>query len=111
VTKLDGSFYVYYRIAEENEAAARRAVMALFAELRTGTGVSGRLMRRRDNPIMWMEIYERVSDIDTFERALISSAARRDLEILVAPGSFRKTEIFITDTLDSKPQIGGTACA
>ena len=109
--KLESSFYVYYRIAEENAAAARRAVMTLFAELRTGTGVSGRLVRRRDDPLMWMEIYERVPDDGKFESALISSAAQRDLERLVAAGSSRKTEIFVSDALDPESQIGGTACA
>lgn len=109
--KLDCTFYVYYRVAAENAAAARRAVMALFAQLRTQTGVSGRLARRRDDPTMWMEVYERVKEDGKFEQALISCAAQQDLDKLVAVGSSRNTEIFVSDALSPESQMGGTACA
>jgi len=108
---LKYSFYVYYRIAGENAAAARRAVMDLFEELRISTGISGRLARSRDDPVMWMEIYERVAEVGNFENALRSGEARLDLDKLVAAGSARKTEVFINDVLDPESQIGETACA
>ena len=85
--------------------------MALFAQLRIQTGVSGRLARRRDDPTMWMEVYEKVKEGGQFEQVLISNAALQDLEKLVATGSSRKTEIFVSDALSPEFQLGGTACA
>ena len=88
------SYYVYYRVPPANAARARRAVDALQRELSDATGISGRLMRRRDDESTWMEIYEDVSDVARFEAKLAELAERHGIPGLLAPGSARKQEIF-----------------
>ena len=108
---LDLAYYIYYPIAVENTAAARRAVMALFDELKAASGISGRLVRRRDDLAVWMEIYEHVSDAGKFEQALHAAEARHGLDMLVATGASRKIEVFIGDVLDPSVQVSRTSCA
>ena len=89
-----GAVYVYYQVPKDNLASVRRAVMALLSEVQASTGVLGRLARRRDDPATWMEIYEGIVDLESFERALQETAQGHELNALLAP-SRRHTEIFI----------------
>ena len=56
------------------------------------TGVRGRLMRRRDDPGTWMEVYEGIADAVAFESALNEAAARTGAAALCG---HRVTEIFV----------------
>jgi hypothetical protein len=108
---LDNTFYVYYHVSQASTAAARRAVLALFEDIRASTGIAGRLARRRDEPQTWMEIYERVADGDAFSRALQAGVTRHGLNMVLETGTTRKTEIFISNALEPESSPGGTACA
>ena len=88
------SYYVYYRVPPANATRARRAVDALQRELSDATGITGRLMRRRDDESTWMEVYEDVPDGVRFEAKLAKLADRHGISGLLAPGSSRKQEIF-----------------
>lgn len=77
------NYYIYYRIAAANGDRLQTTVHAMQAELQTATGVSGRLLRRRDDPLTWMEIYEGVQDSAQFESALSEAAAHHKLEALL----------------------------
>ena len=105
---LDSTFYVYYRMEAERVPAARRAVLALFADMRSATGVAGRLACRLDDSATWMEVYEHVSDPQGFGALLAAKAAEHGLDRLTASGSTRKTEIFVPRPLEPD---AGTACA
>lgn len=85
------SYYVYYRTEAPAPADLRAAAEALFGELRAATGVQGRLLRRRDDPSTWMEIYENVADGPAFESALDAALAKTGFSRLQLQ---RKTEIF-----------------
>src|SRR5207249_3145762 len=61
------SFYIYYRVPAQNAERARAAVRALQRELAGSAGISGRVLRRRDDETTWMEIYENVQDGARFE--------------------------------------------
>jgi hypothetical protein len=89
------SLFVYYRVADAPDAAVRERVGAVQADLLATTGVPGRLLRRRDDPATWMEIYELVSDAGVFEQALDEALARHGFEALLAPGDARHTERFV----------------
>src|SRR5258706_11717245 len=54
------SYYVYYRVSAAHVTAARQAVAAMLTLLEQRTSVSGRLLRRQDEPLLWMEVYEGV---------------------------------------------------
>ena len=88
------SFYIYYRVPAQNVERARVAVRELQRELSDIAGISGRLLRRRDDETTWMEIYENVEDGVRFEAELAKLVERRGFAALLVPGSSRKQEIF-----------------
>jgi len=88
------SFYIYYRVPARNAERARVAVHELQRELSDIAGISGRLLRRRDDETTWMEIYENAQDEARFEAELAKLVERHGLAALLVPGSARKQEIF-----------------
>jgi hypothetical protein len=88
-------YYIYYRVAAEHAAAAQRAIAAVLALLERRSGVAGRLLRRQDEPLLWMEVYDGVRDPATFEAALAGLLAEHDFAAFIAPGSARKIERFV----------------
>jgi hypothetical protein len=88
------SYYIYYRIAPEQASACEARVRALFAEIQEATGVQGSLMVKRGEPLLWMEVYERVADEQSFERALASALERSGLEACLQSGASRRIECF-----------------
>ena len=91
---MKSSYYIYYRVPAENAVRARTAVSALQRELSDMTGIGGRLLRRRDDEVTWMEIYENVQDGARFEVGLAELVERHGISALLAPGSSRKQEVF-----------------
>jgi len=88
------SYYVYYRVAPERAALARERVAALLAFVARATGVSGRLLSKRDEPHLWMEVYEPVPQAESFDPALARGVRELGLEEVLAPGAQRKQERF-----------------
>lgn len=90
------SFYIYYRIDPLQAAAAAQRINTLLRSIRQATGVSGRLMKKRGEPNLWMEVYESVPDSETFERELTVAMCTLNLnsvDFLQAETS-RHTECF-----------------
>ena len=87
--------YVYYRVAAEHAAAARSAVEAVLRVLEARIGIVGRLLRGADEPTLWMEVYENVSDVERFEALLERELSLRDFAGYLAPGSSRTIERFV----------------
>lgn len=81
------NYYVYYRIDAERLDALRLCVQDLFEVIERETGVRGRWMRRRDDPLTYMEVYEEVADERAFEVLLQREAAKLAIE--------RKVERFV----------------
>lgn len=108
---MHSSVYVYYRVDPIRASAGRRAVKALLEDLRSSTGVSGRVARRRDDPDTWMEIYDQVPDDVAFHQALQAGAMRHGLNQVLAPGSERKIEIFVGEVREPQVESGGKTCA
>lgn len=88
------SYYVYYKVPARSSDEARAAVGALQRELAEATGSTGRLLRRRDDPTTWMEVYENVPDPAQFEEKLAQLVERHRVSALLAPGSSRRQEVF-----------------
>ncbi len=89
------TYCVWYRVREADDREAETAVRALQARLGCRTGVAGRLLKKRDDPGTWMELYEGVRDAAAFERQLRDLAERYDVEMFVADA--RHVECFIED--------------
>lgn len=81
------NYYVYYRVDPERVDALRPGVQELFTAVQRHCGVSGRWMRRRDDPSTYMEVYEGVRDEAAFEAVLARESAGLGLE--------RRTERFV----------------
>ena len=81
------NYYVYYRVDAEKIGSLRVEIKKLFEELQKQTGISGRWMHRRDDPLTYMEVYEGVKDEAAFEALLERESAKLGLE--------RKTERFV----------------
>jgi hypothetical protein len=88
------NFYIYYRVPAQNAERARAVVRELQRELSDVAGIDGRLLRRRDDEITWMEIYENVQDGARFEAELAKLVEHHGLLALLVPGSSRKQEVF-----------------
>ena len=100
---MSWSYYIYYRIDAAHAAACREAVNRLLEDVRGRTGIRGRVLVKRNEPLLWMEIYEQVADEARFEWELTEAVAASGIAALLQPGSSRHTECF------SEPD--GKACA
>ena len=81
------NYYVYYKVAPGQLEALRPRVQDLFREAKLKFGVTGRWMRRRDDPTTYMEVYEGVTGEAGFEALLEREGAKL--------GVARKVERFI----------------
>jgi len=70
------NYYVYYKIESARLAALRGLVDSLFKEIEKQTGIRGRWMHRRDDPLTYMEVYEDVKDEKAFEALLEREGAK-----------------------------------
>jgi len=89
---LPFSYYIYYRVARADEARARVARMQ--RSLRERLAISGRVLAKRDEPLLWMEVYEGVVDAEAFESLLATLVNEVELSGVLARGSARKVECF-----------------
>jgi hypothetical protein len=85
-------YYIYYRVSENNEADAEQAVRSMQVRLACRSGVPGQLLKKRDDPFLWMEIYEQVQDPVRFERLLQQGVDEFDLDMFLETP--RKVECF-----------------
>ena len=92
---MPASIYIYYRLSPERTEQAATRVAAMQAALRVQTGIAGRRLRRADDPLTWMEIYEPVDNAGSFESTLQRLVALHRLDELLAPGERRHLERFV----------------
>jgi hypothetical protein len=90
--------YVYYRIDPLGASSARRTIALVQEGLEEGTGVTGRLLQGKDDPLLWMEVYENVLDPARFEVTLADLLATHRFSQFLAPGSMRRIERFVANS-------------
>jgi hypothetical protein len=88
------SFYIYYRVDPARAGVCEPRIRELMALLKKVTGVQGRLMSKRGEANLWMEVYENVSDESKFEWELADAAGKLKIEDFLQPGSGRHVECF-----------------
>ena len=88
------SCYVDYRIQPQREAQARERVHALLSHMLQRWGIAGRLLCKRGEANLWMEVYDAVEDYAAFEAALGQAGAATHIDEVLIPGSVRKVECF-----------------
>lgn len=88
------SYYIYYRVDAAHQAAATAAARKILDAVFRNTGITGRLLKKRNEALLWMEIYENVSDEAKFEWALAEAVAGSSLAAALQAGSTRHIECF-----------------
>ncbi len=88
------SYYIYYRVDPVHAQACEARVLQLFAAVKQATNVSGRLLKKRSEPLLWMEVFENVRDDARFELELEQAAAQLKLGECLQQGSTRRVECF-----------------
>jgi hypothetical protein len=81
------NYYVYYKVEPGRVEELQRSVQILLSVVEKQFGVHGRLMRRRDDPTTYMEVYEDVKDERGFEALLEREGAKLGVQ--------RKLERFV----------------
>jgi hypothetical protein len=64
------NYYIYYRVSPNNADEAEMLVRSMQARLACRSGIAGRLLKKRGEPGLWMEVYEDVAEPERFERLL-----------------------------------------
>ncbi len=91
---MSWSYYIYYRVDAAQAGVCAAAVQQLLATMQARTGVRGRVLKKRNEPLLWMEIYEPVNDEAKFEWGLAEAVAASGINALLQAGSTRHTECF-----------------
>jgi hypothetical protein len=89
------SYYIYYRVDPAQAEACAAKVRDLLAEIHAKTGIRGRLLTKRGEPNLWMEIYEGVADEARFEWELADAVNRLGIQTFLQPHTTRHTECFL----------------
>ena len=85
-------YYIYYRIAAKDADEAEFLIRSMQARLACRSGVSGSLLKKRDEPGLWMEVYEGITEPQDFERLL--EQAVDEFDIALFADSPRRQECF-----------------
>ena len=88
------SYYIYYRVDPAQVKAAGPRIKQLLAAVERATGTAGRLMTKRGEPNLWMEVYEGVADEAKFEWELAAAVNQLKAIEFLQPGNGRHTECF-----------------
>ena len=88
------TYYIYYRIEPAQTDKAGRRIDRLLTAVKQATGIAGRLMKKRGEPNLWMEVYENVTDEAKFEWALAEAVSNLKATEFLQPGGGRQVECF-----------------
>lgn len=88
------NFYVWYRV-EQDDKETETAVRGMMARMACRSGVGGQLLKKRDEPRLWMEVYRDVADPEGFQRLMAQKADEFDLGMFI--DGERRVEIFQAD--------------
>lgn len=90
------SYFVWYRVNQADNDT-ETAIRSMMSRLSCRSGVAGRLLKKRDEPRLWMEIYADVADSTGFERLLQQAVDEYDVEMFI--DGKRCTECFQADAV------------
>ena len=88
------SYYIYYRVDAAQQASAAAAARKILDAMHRSTGITGRLLKKRNEVLLWMEIYEGISDEAKFEWELAEAVAGSGITATLQAGSARHIECF-----------------
>lgn len=88
------AYYVYYRVDPDKAEECESKIRQLLEAMKEATGVAGRLMKKRGEPFLWMEVYENVDDEARFEWELADAAGRLKIQDYLQHNTSRHVECF-----------------
>lgn len=88
------SYYVYYRVEPAKVDTAESRIRELLSAVGQATGIAGRLLKKRGEPNLWMEVYENVMDEAKFEWELAEAVGRLQATAFLQSGGGRHIECF-----------------
>ena len=88
------SYYIYYRVGTDKAKACELKIRELLAAVEKTTGITGRLLRKRGEPLLWMEVYEHVRDEAQFEWDLADIADQLKVKEYLEADTTRHVECF-----------------
>lgn len=77
------SVYVYYRLDPRHADEAETPIRALMASVCCKCGVSAKLQKKRGEPLLWMESYTGVIDIDAFNLELARAVEKYEAGVFI----------------------------
>jgi hypothetical protein len=89
------SYFVWYRVNQADNDT-ETAIRSMMSRLSCRSGVAGRLLKKRDESRLWMEIYDDIADTTRFEHLLRQAVDEYDIEMFIDGN--RCTECFLADT-------------
>ena len=88
------SYFIYYRVEPGRASTCEARVLDLFSAIKPATGIAGRLLKKRSEPTLWMEVYENIRDDAKFELELEQAVTQLKLQDYLQEGSIRQVECF-----------------
>lgn len=76
------AFYVWYRV-ERNDRDTEAAIRGMLARLACRSGIPGRLLKKRSEPGLWMEVHEGVADPEAFARLMAQAVDEYDIGMFI----------------------------
>ncbi len=87
-------YYIYFRIPSERASDIEVAIQRIQFAVKAQLGVSGRLLKKRNEPNLWMEVYENLPEKSGFEDALRLAEDQTGIAALLEVGEKRHIECF-----------------
>jgi hypothetical protein len=88
------SYYIYYKVNSGDAQACEARVLQLISAVKQSTGIAGRLLKKRSEPLLWMEVYDNVRDDAKFELELEQTTVQLKIAECLQEGSTRRAECF-----------------
>lgn len=89
------NYYIYYRVDAAYTLEASAAVKQIQYEIEAHFSVAGRLLKKRNEPLLWMEIYENVASSEEFETVLNTAEIKSEIKRFMQENEQRKIECFV----------------
>lgn len=87
-------YYIYFRIPAERATDIANAIQRMQQIIQAQLGITGRLLKKRDEPNLWMEIYENLPEDSGFEAVLTLAEEQSGIAVLLGPEGQRHIECF-----------------
>ena len=87
-------YYIYFRIPSDRVSDIESAIQRIQCAIKARLGITGRLLKKCDEPNLWMEVYENLPEKSSFEDVLKLAEIQAGIAALLEAGEKRHIECF-----------------